>query len=197
MDYGISWVRSFQPGLRILVAYPLLGGQISHGMGRDLKNSCQRGTLKVDFKSPLVLLHHEKMGRATRWNSNHFQSKWDGLQFLTLLYDALHLSTPHLWSKHAQRVGHINLDSIDRLVKDNILPSLVVKQLLICEFCLEGKMTKRQFSSKGNRAKDLSELVHTDVHGPMNVKKRKGWFWVFHHFHRGLLNVWTHISDTP
>ena len=40
---------------------------------------------------------------------------------------------------------------------------------------MEGEMTKRPFSSKGNRAKDLLELVHTDVCGPINVKARGGY----------------------
>lgn len=70
------------------------------------------------------------------------------------------------------RLGHINLNRIDRLVKDGILPSLVVKPMPVCESCLEGKMTKRPFSSKGNKAKDLLELVHTDVCGPINIRAR-------------------------
>jgi len=73
------------------------------------------------------------------------------------------------------RLGHINLNRIDRLVKDGILPSLVVEPMPVCESCLEGKMTKRPFSSKGNRAKDLLELVHTDVCGPINVRARGGY----------------------
>jgi hypothetical protein len=31
-------------------------------------------------------------------------------------------------------------------------------------------MTKRSFSAKGYRAKDLLELVHTDICGPMSVQ---------------------------
>ena len=35
-------------------------------------------------------------------------------------------------------------------------------------------MTKRSFSSKGNRAKEVLELVHSDVCGPINVQARGG-----------------------
>ena len=45
----------------------------------------------------------------------------------------------------------------------------------VCESCLVGKMTKRPFSSKGNMAKNLLELLHTNVCGPMNVKARGGY----------------------
>ena len=70
------------------------------------------------------------------------------------------------------RLGHINLNRIDRLVKDGILPSLVVEPMPVCESCLEGKMTKRPFSSKGSRARDLLELVYTDMYGPINIGAR-------------------------
>ena len=46
------------------------------------------------------------------------------------------------------RLGHINLDRITRLVKDGPLRDLSVGSLLVCESCLEGKMTKRPFFCK-------------------------------------------------
>ena len=73
------------------------------------------------------------------------------------------------------RLSRINLDRIDRLVKDGILLSLVVEPMHVCESYLEGKMTKKPFSSKDIRAKDLLELVHTDVCGPMNIRARGGY----------------------
>ena len=36
-------------------------------------------------------------------------------------------------------------------------------------------MTKRHFSEKGYRAREILELVHTDLCGPMNVKARGGY----------------------
>ena len=46
------------------------------------------------------------------------------------------------------RLGHINLDRINRLVKDGPLRKLNVGTLPVCESCLEGKMTKRPFSAR-------------------------------------------------
>ena len=45
----------------------------------------------------------------------------------------------------------------------------------VCESCLEGKMTTRPFKAKGNRAKEVLELVHTDLCGPMNIQARGGY----------------------
>lgn len=50
-------------------------------------------------------------------------------------------------------LGHINLNKIQRLIKSGILHSLVPKDLLICESCIEGKMSKMPFIAKGIRAK--------------------------------------------
>lgn len=72
------------------------------------------------------------------------------------------------------RLGHVNHDTIGKLVKDDILHSLVVEPMPVCESCLECKMTKRRFSSKRNRDKDLLRLAHIDVCRPINVRARGG-----------------------
>ena len=46
------------------------------------------------------------------------------------------------------RLGHINPNRIQGLVKSEILNSLIFEPILVCEFCLEGKMTKRPSRSK-------------------------------------------------
>ena len=66
-------------------------------------------------------------------------------------------------------LGHINLNKIQRLFKSRILPSLIPKDLLVCESCIEGKMTKKLLTTKRYRAKKYLELVHTNVNEPFNV----------------------------
>ena len=73
------------------------------------------------------------------------------------------------------RLGHINPNMIQDLVKSGILSSLIFKPILICESCLEGKMTKRPFKAKENRATVQLELVHTDVCGLMIIQARRGY----------------------
>ena len=73
------------------------------------------------------------------------------------------------------RLGHINLNRINRLVKDGILDNLVLEPMPVCESCIEGKMTKRPFPPKGNRSSELLELVHTDVCGPINIRAHGGY----------------------
>ena len=61
------------------------------------------------------------------------------------------------------RLGHISLDKINRLTKDCLFKDLSVGSLPVCESCLEGKMTKRPFTTKRLRAKEPLVLIHTNV----------------------------------
>ena len=67
------------------------------------------------------------------------------------------------------RLGHINLERIRRMVTGGLLSPLDVTTLPVCEPCLEGKMTMRPFKAKGYRAKEVLDLVHTDICGPMST----------------------------
>ncbi|KAL5570402.1 hypothetical protein UlMin_026977 [Ulmus minor] len=78
----------------------------------------------------------------------------------------------YLWHLH---LGYIGLNKIQRLVKDKPLSFLEVEPIPQCESCLEGKMTKRPFGSKGNRLEGLLGLVHSDICGPMSIKARGGY----------------------
>ena len=83
-----------------------------------------------------------------------------------------HSDNTYLWH---HRLGHINLERINRLVKDGPLTELNVGTLPVCESCLKGKMTKRPFSAKGERSKEPLQLVHSDICGPLSVQDRGGY----------------------
>ena len=55
----------------------------------------------------------------------------------------------YLWHLH---LSHINPNRIQRLIKDGLLEPLDFDGFLVCESCLEGKMTKQPFNAKGRRA---------------------------------------------
>ena len=73
------------------------------------------------------------------------------------------------------RLDYINLNRINRLVKEGILGDLVLQPMEVYKSCLEGKMTKRPFPAMGNRTNALLKLVHTDVCGPINIRARGGY----------------------
>ena len=53
------------------------------------------------------------------------------------------------------RLGHINLNRIQRLVSSGILEHFKPTASRVCESCLEGKMSSRAFKAKGYRAEDV------------------------------------------
>ena len=61
------------------------------------------------------------------------------------------------------------------MVSDGPLSDLKVDDLPTCESCLEGKMTKRSFRTKGTRAIECLGLIHSDVCGPMSIQARGGY----------------------
>ena len=79
------------------------------------------------------------------------------------------VSNNYLW--HC-RLGHINQNRVNKLVKEDNLDVDDCESLPTCESYLLGKMTKLSFTEKGERAKELLDLVHTDICEPMSVSAR-------------------------
>ena len=72
-------------------------------------------------------------------------------------------------------LSHISLDRINRLTKDGLMKDLSVGSLPICESRIEGKMTKRPFTTKGLRVEQPIELMHSDVYGSFSIQARGGY----------------------
>ena len=81
-------------------------------------------------------------------------------------------SVTYLW--HC-RLGHIGVKRMKKIHANGILESLDYESVDACEPCLMGKMTKTLFSGTMERAKDLLEIIHTNVCGPMNIEARGGY----------------------
>ena len=54
------------------------------------------------------------------------------------------------------------------------LPKLKKLDNVICKQYQLGKMTKSSFKSKAHTSKEILEIVHTDLCGPLEVKSYKG-----------------------
>ena len=84
-----------------------------------------------------------------------------------------------LWHK---RLGHHNYDDIKRMISKNLVDGIVLdsetKPDPICEPCLAGKMHANPFPLSQNRAKELLELIHSDVH-EIGVTSPSGYnYWI-------------------
>ena len=74
-------------------------------------------------------------------------------------------------------MGHTNEKRISQLHKDGLLDSFDFESFDTCESCLLGKMTKSPFTHKGERAKELLGLIHTNVCEPFSTSTRRGYLY--------------------
>ena len=92
----------------------------------------------------------------------------------THLYKKINIFSNQCYLWHL-RLGHINQNMIQRMIKDGLLGPLKNESLPLCEFCLKRKMTKTSFSAKEVHATVPLKLVHTYICGPINLQARGGY----------------------
>ena len=70
-----------------------------------------------------------------------------------------------LWHR---RLGHLNHDSIKKMLRQDLVTGLTMNSKAkpdpICEPCLAGKMHANPFPLSDNRAIEVLELIHSDLH---------------------------------
>ncbi|GJZ03743.1 retrotransposon protein, putative, ty1-copia subclass, partial [Tanacetum coccineum] len=81
------------------------------------------------------------------------------------------LDSTYLW--HC-RLAHISKKRIEKLQHDGLLKSTDDESFDKCVSCLSGKMTRKSFPHRPERATDLLGLIHTDVCGPLRHVSRQG-----------------------
>ena len=86
------------------------------------------------------------------------------------------MSNIELWH---QRYGHINHLDLLLLQKKNMVEGIPMlkNENVVCDGCALGNMHKDEFSSNPDRKKrDVLDIVHIDVCGPMQTKSLGGAF---------------------
>ena len=85
------------------------------------------------------------------------------------------LSQEELWHK---RYGHLGIQNLKKLVSENMvvgMNSKLTQDIGVCEPCAEGKNHRKKFQDEGGkRAKDVLDLVHSDVCGKMSTRSLSG-----------------------
>ncbi|KAL0413631.1 UNVERIFIED_CONTAM: Retrovirus-related Pol polyprotein from transposon RE2 [Sesamum radiatum] len=123
----------------------------------------------------------EAVGSLSLVVSNHVRIELKDCYFVLSMSNLI-MSAQHKRKeddhKNAQiwhvRLGHISKDRIRRLVDTKSLEIDDLHHLPTCKSCLKGKMTKKPFVGQSAIAKDLLDLVHTDVCGPLSIPSRGG-----------------------
>lgn len=76
------------------------------------------------------------------------------------------------------KLGHLNERDLKNMAKTGAVHELKFKSdqtMTKCEVCIQEKETRNAFPrSEGGRTKDLLEIVHSDVRGPMRTESHSG-----------------------
>ncbi|GKA03524.1 retrotransposon protein, putative, ty1-copia subclass [Tanacetum coccineum] len=81
------------------------------------------------------------------------------------------LNSTYLW--HC-RLAHISKKRIEKLQQEGLLKSTDDESFDQSASCLSGKMTRKSFPHRPERATDLLEIIHTDMCGPLRHVSRQG-----------------------
>ncbi|GJT04041.1 retrotransposon protein, putative, ty1-copia subclass [Tanacetum coccineum] len=80
------------------------------------------------------------------------------------------LNSTYLW--HC-RLAHISKKRIEKLQQEGLLKSTDDESFNQCVSCLSGKMTRKSFPHRPERATDLLGIIHTDVCSPLRHVSRQ------------------------
>nr|GEV49192.1 hypothetical protein [Tanacetum cinerariifolium] len=72
------------------------------------------------------------------------------------------------------RLGHISKKRIEKLQHDGLFNSTGIKSFEKCVFCMSENMARKPYSHQAKKAKDLLELIHTNVCGLFRTMSRQG-----------------------
>jgi hypothetical protein len=92
-----------------------------------------------------------------------------------LLHDTISLS--ELWHRRLAHIHYRALPALKKMV--TVLPEIQIQiqHEGVCKGCALGKNIKGFFPNSDNRSKDILDLIHSDVCGPMTVASLNGYLY--------------------
>ena len=122
---------------------------------------------KAEFENKIAKIYDtngQLIGKGVQTRSNLFYLD---------IYDATCLIVKSndvcLWYKRLCHVNFDNLVSISNMRKVRGFPKLKKPDNIMCKQCQLGKMTKSSFKSKTYTSKEILEIIHTYLCGPIEV----------------------------
>jgi hypothetical protein len=82
---------------------------------------------------------------------------------LNLIKDNVSVYIVDSYSLCYARLGHINYNSMNGMVKLRLLPSNLQDDIDKCEICVKTKLTRKPLSSVNRSSSNLLELIHSDI----------------------------------
>ena len=127
---------------------------------------------KVEFGNKIAKIYDTNgnlIGKGDQTRSNMFYLNIEDATYLIIRFDDV-----WLWNIRLFHVNFDNLISINNMKKVGGFPKLKKPDNVMCKQCQLGKMTKSSFKSKTYTSKEVLEIVHTELCGPIEVQSYKG-----------------------
>ena len=127
---------------------------------------------KVEFENKVAKIYDTNgklIGKGDQTRSNLFYLDIGDATCLVVKFDDV-----WLWHKRWCHVNFDNSVSISNVKKVRGFPKLKKLDNTMWKQCQLGKMTKSSFKSKTYTSKEILEIVHTDLCGPIEVQIYKG-----------------------
>ena len=129
---------------------------------------------KVTFEATKCFIHRDAKLIATGHRTNHL---WyiDSVDCMSNEACAKLKATLPLWH---QRLGHVNEKRLKTAIKKRLIVGVDVDKcdantdIPFCEACVQSKQTHKPFTTGSStfvQSKDILQLIHSDVCGPMSV----------------------------
>lgn len=86
-----------------------------------------------------------------------------------IFVNALKLTDKEKWHRC---LGHVNFNYLNKIVKNKMLdglPDKIENIYLKCANCIQSKMHNLSFGTGQTKAKELLEIIHTDLNGPHTI----------------------------
>ncbi|GJT51504.1 retrotransposon protein, putative, ty1-copia subclass [Tanacetum coccineum] len=95
----------------------------------------------------------------------------NNVHYLITKRSKYNLDSTYLWH---YCLAHISKKYIEKLQQKGLLKSTDDESFDQCVSCLSGKMTRKSFPHRPERATDLLGIIHTNVYGPLRHVSRQG-----------------------
>lgn len=128
---------------------------------------------KVVFEKGEVYIFNDNQGLVANGKRENLYE----IKFEILKSECLNIATNTDFIMWHKRFGHINFNSLEKLIKGNFVKGIdnkiSIDKVDSCEPCTLGKMSQLPFGSR-TKSNRMFEIVHTDICGPITPPSHDG-----------------------
>ena len=123
------------------------------------------------------IIENKNKVTAVAWKEGNLHRMQTKLKLDTTHVNSTNINHMSEKAKWHRMLGHVNFDYLNKLIKNKLLdgiPSEIESEYMRCKICIENKMNKLPFENNRYQAKQVLEIIHTDVCGTFQTTGPNG-----------------------